>query len=73
MNDPYSLWQDIQFDVAQGSILASVLFKIFLRDVFFKLNTTEIANHANVTTLYVVSDNINNLVLSMEKFKKRSA
>ena len=37
-------------------------FNIFLADLFFTLNNTEIANHADDTTTYVVSDDIENLI-----------
>ena len=35
VNNSYSLWQDILFGVAQGSVLVSLLFSIFLAYLFF--------------------------------------
>ena len=64
------MWQDILFGVLQGSILGSVLFNIFLTDLFVTLNNTEIANYADDTTPYAVSDNADDLIASLEKSSK---
>ena len=69
VNDSHSLWQDILFGVPQGSILGPLLFNIILADLFFTLNT-EIANYADDTTPYAVSDNIDYLISSLEKSSK---
>ena len=42
VNDSYSLWQDILFGVPQGLILGTLLFNIFLADLYFTLDNTEI-------------------------------
>ena len=60
----YTVW------CTQGSILGSLLFNIFLTDLFFTLNNTEIANYADDTTPYAVSDNIDDLISSLEKSSK---
>ena len=65
VNDSYSLWQYILFGVPQGSILGPLLFNIILADLFFTLNNTEIANYADDTTPYAVSDNIDGLISSL--------
>ena len=49
-NDSCSLWQDILFDVLQGSFLGPLLFNIFLADLFFtlkiqKMQATQITLH----------------------------
>ena len=69
LNYSYRLWQDILFDVPQGSILSHLLFNIFLADLFFTLNDTVIANYDD-TTPYAVSDNIDDWISSLEKSSK---
>ena len=48
----------------------SLLFNIFLVDLFFTLNNTEIENHANGTTPYTAPDTIDHLIESLEKSSK---
>ena len=64
------MWQDILLGVSQGSILGSFLLAVFLADLFFILNNTEIAIYANGTTPYDVSDNIDDLISSLKKSSK---
>ena len=54
----------------EDSILGPLLFNIFLADLCFTLNNTEIANYADDTTLYAVSDNIDDLISSMKDPQK---
>ena len=64
------MWQDTLFGVPQGSLLGSLLINIFLADLFFTLNNTEIGNYVDDTTPYAVSDNIDDLISSLERSSK---
>ena len=70
VNRTYSSWLEIGFSVLQGSILDPLLFNIFLTDLFFILNDADIAIYADDNTTYVIADDINGLITSLEKASK---
>ena len=51
----YSSWEEILFEVPQGSISRPLLFNIFLFDLCFPINETE---YANYNTSYITGDKI---------------
>ena len=67
VNRTYSSWLEI---VLQGSVLDPLLFNIFLTDLFFILNDVDIAIYADDNTPYVIADDINGLITSLEKASK---
>ena len=67
INSSYSSWQDILFGVPQGSILGPLLFNIYLIDLFFTVDDTDIASYADDNTPYMTSDTIEGLIQSLEE------
>ena len=61
-----AFWKDIQYGVPQGSILGSLLFNIFINDIFYFIKETKIANYADDNTTYTSEKNVASLKLQDE-------
>ena len=48
----FSKWSNIRRGIPQGSILGSLLFNIFINDVFMIIEQSDICNFADDNTLY---------------------
>ena len=66
-DDSYSSWSEILFDISQGPILEPILFNIFLTNPFLIVKDIDIASYADDSTLFIVQDNIENLIASLEE------
>ena len=66
VNNPFSDWCTILFGVPQGSILGPLLFNIYLNDIFYFVNKSNIANYADDTTPYSVDAKIEPLLNTLE-------
>ena len=70
INNSYSTWIEIVFGVLQGSILGPFLFNIFLANLFFIVNSKDIANYADDNTPYATANDIDGLIASLEEVSK---
>ena len=66
----YSSWLEIIFGELQSSILGPLLFNIFSADLFFILNDVDIASWSVDNISYVMVDDINGVIASLEKTSK---
>ena len=70
INNSYSTWMEIVSGVLQESILGLLLFSFFLADLFFIVNSTDIANYADDNMPHATANDIDSLIASLEETSK---
>ena len=66
VNGSFSNWRETNLGVPQGSVLGPLLFNIYVNDMLYLMEDAEICNYADDTTIYVVSENIDDVVRRLE-------
>ena len=59
VNSDFSLWKGIFACVQQGSMLGSIMFNIYINDIFLFADNGCLSNYADGTTLYSNGENHN--------------
>ena len=62
INSSSSGWRDATIRIPQGSVLGHLLFNIFINDIFFFVNSTNICNYADDTTIYACNSDLNTVI-----------
>ena len=66
INKSFSSWIELQGGVPQGSVLGPLLFNIYINDLFFIIEQTDICNYADDNTLNACDISLNNLLRRLE-------
>ena len=65
INNTLGDWRKIIANVAQGSILAPLLFKILLNDIFFFSKDASLGNCADDSILYAYNKNLETVICDL--------
>ena len=66
INGSFSNWTEVITGVSQGSILGSLLFNIFLNDIFMFISKCNLCNYADDNTLYSTGKDLNRIRRNLE-------
>ena len=60
-------WKDLRLGLFELSVISSLLFNIYLNDLFLLLNDVKICNFADNTTAYIYDKNLQNISKSLKE------
>ena len=66
LDSTFSSWLKILLGVPQGSILGPLLFNIFLNDMLWFVEKTDICNFADDNTIYSCAKSVNNVIENLQ-------
>ena len=65
INKQFSSWQELIQGVPQGSVLGPLLFNIYLNDLFYIAESTNVCNFADDATFYACDRDVNSQIRTL--------
>ena len=62
INSAFSSWEELTQGVVQGSVLGTLLFNIYLNNLFYHSECKEVFNFADDTTFYTCNNDLSSLI-----------
>ena len=66
INSTYNSWLDVKSGVPQGSVLGPLLFNIFINDIFYAIEASEICKFVDDNMIYALSHNAESKIAKLE-------
>ena len=66
VNKSFSSWSELLLGVPQGSVLGPLFFNIYLNDLFYLTECTNVCNYADDTTFHACDSDLKDLTTRLE-------